>query len=589
MFDKFGKMAHVIGAMVGKAMGVKVVFGQRGPSTDGKTIYLPADVAPPEAGIGYTIHEGGHIAHTDMEVFRRFAARGAVHKNVLNILEDVRVERRVCRRYKGARKRLQEAVESLDWADIGPDMAANVLNWLLYEARQKDMPALFQELAARHENLAIQVLGQDAVSEIKSRIQSALDAPDTKASADLAGEIIEILKNSMPSMPEPQPDASSQSSESGQDRDKEEKQGGGDGSQGEPDRSNDGSSGASGEPSNDQDGDGASDGDSEDQSEEGSTNGQAGGDASEGETEGQADGSEAGDGQAAAKQGQGRQGSADAMKALEEAAKAVQEGLGERLGKQIASGGGGASIYTLPEREGTTHLPIDNALVARSASALRARMQTLTRRRRGLRDVGHDVVTDRLACLAANDPYIFNRPSTVRAIDASCVVLLDASGSMASDRKADIAGQAAVVIHNALLSLNQGKHKVESQMVGFSDCLIRFGTRRMHRAPRLAMAGTPTADAVAQLLPELALSRRKEKVMFIVTDGVPNDGRATMEVIQAARREGFKVFTIIIGMSEFKGIILSIFDKDRTSFCDDIKDVPKALADAVSVAFNLPK
>jgi len=592
MFDSFKKVAHVVAGVVGKAMGVKIVFGQGGPSTDGEVIHLPSEIQPPEAGIGFTIHEGAHIAHTDMEVFRDFAKRGEAAKSVLNILEDVRIERRVCRRYRGARKRLNEAAESLDWADKPTGQASDVFNWLLFEARRHDQESLFGERAkAFRQAVVVLMIVEAAASKIEGLVAQALDAPDTKATAALAEQILDILKDQAPD--------SGQSGSDGQNQDgQQDHQEGGQGDAGD-DESSDGQ---------DQSPAGSDEGDGQGKSGQGDEGDGSSGNDTSADGPGQSQsGQDYGQGQNQAEQGEGdaegsSQGAADAQgqpggagaspvglppDELDAAASGADTDVGERLKQKLIGGRQRPlDIRTLPEQPMDGHtVPIDSALVAKAAERLRARMQAFTRQRRALKDVGHEVATDRLACLRANDPYIFRRDTRRRGIDATCVILLDASGSMHRDDRDALAGQAATVIHNALLSLNRGHNKVESRVVGFTDCLFTAPpNRRMHRAPKLAYSATPTASAIVQVLPDMVLSRRRDKVLFVVTDGQPDNPGQTREVIEAARAEGYKVFSLIVGVHDANQFKLAFVDPVA---CPDAKAVPEALAEAVGKAFNL--
>ncbi|MEA1053997.1 VWA domain-containing protein, partial [Lamprobacter modestohalophilus] len=79
--------------------------------TDGQTIVvptLPSDSALLPVAWGYLAHEAGHLRYTDFTVYRRAAQDGdALSGQILNILEDVRIERALAGPYPGTRETLQ--------------------------------------------------------------------------------------------------------------------------------------------------------------------------------------------------------------------------------------------------------------------------------------------------------------------------------------------------------------------------------------------------------------------------------------------------------------------------------------------------
>ena len=114
-----GTVAKIVAA----SMGVEVVFDASADtaSTDGTRIYIPTsligngDARTAILMRGFIAHEGvGHIRHTDMAAWSAFV-RGASHlgKSILNIIEDIRIERLACRVYPGIKRILNETVEAL--------------------------------------------------------------------------------------------------------------------------------------------------------------------------------------------------------------------------------------------------------------------------------------------------------------------------------------------------------------------------------------------------------------------------------------------------------------------------------------------
>ena len=114
-----GTVAKIVAA----SMGVEVVFDASADtaSTDGTRIYIPTsligngDARTAILMRGFIAHEGvGHIRHTDMAAWSAFARDASpLGKSILNIIEDIRIERLACRVYPGIKRILNETVEAL--------------------------------------------------------------------------------------------------------------------------------------------------------------------------------------------------------------------------------------------------------------------------------------------------------------------------------------------------------------------------------------------------------------------------------------------------------------------------------------------
>ncbi len=99
-----------LGRTLAHRAGVKVVVGGQVACTDGKTIRLPDLPAVLDEGSwrsvnGLLDHEAGHVIYTQIDAM----PADPLLAQVLNTLEDVRVEDRYCRQYPGARENLSVA------------------------------------------------------------------------------------------------------------------------------------------------------------------------------------------------------------------------------------------------------------------------------------------------------------------------------------------------------------------------------------------------------------------------------------------------------------------------------------------------
>jgi uncharacterized protein with von Willebrand factor type A (vWA) domain len=86
----------------GTILGIQIVFGETGPSTDGKTIYLPENLSQEALYpcLGALLHETGHIRMTDFTATRRVSSEVFP---VLNLLEDIRIDTNTLSKYPETR------------------------------------------------------------------------------------------------------------------------------------------------------------------------------------------------------------------------------------------------------------------------------------------------------------------------------------------------------------------------------------------------------------------------------------------------------------------------------------------------------
>ena len=151
---------QMIARVISRSYRVTVVNGT--PRTDGKTIWLPmidpADLKGPGTAAekarvihGYLDHEAGHVLHTSMDEYRQ-----AIHDRkcgaipcadlvafciLLGILEDIRIEGLMARRYPGSRANLADTARHAFHTDDAPTAACTgwdiVLNRLVRDLRRE--------------------------------------------------------------------------------------------------------------------------------------------------------------------------------------------------------------------------------------------------------------------------------------------------------------------------------------------------------------------------------------------------------------------------------------------------------------------
>lgn len=103
--NTFVKSLPIVANALAEKVGVSVSFVAGAcPATNGKKIILPvlrddATLGNREVFLGYLLHECGHIAHTNFSKIKR---KDDLFAQTVNVVEDVRIEEKICKQYIGA-------------------------------------------------------------------------------------------------------------------------------------------------------------------------------------------------------------------------------------------------------------------------------------------------------------------------------------------------------------------------------------------------------------------------------------------------------------------------------------------------------
>jgi len=143
---------------------LQVTFSGGDAYTDGKRINIPAmpDEAWSDLGLfvrarGYSYHEVGHCLYTDFDVFDRL--QGTDLFDIVNLFEDIRIERSMAQRYRGAAESMEELINQLYpqldqesiWTAVGVEGRRQVCGYdidaLSYKQALEDIaPGLIAEI-----------------------------------------------------------------------------------------------------------------------------------------------------------------------------------------------------------------------------------------------------------------------------------------------------------------------------------------------------------------------------------------------------------------------------------------------------------
>lgn len=203
----------IVAAALGNHLGVRVLVAGQDARTDGDRITVPAyDGDDPDyraVAWGYLAHEAAHVRHTDFDCFRE-AAAVPLRKALLNILEDVRIERCLAETYPGTRLTIEKTIGQMiatgAFAVPPPDAhpAALVQAFLLFHLRQRELKQTalsgLADQAARHLEA---VLPAGAVTRLHGLLAEVPTLPDTRAALRLTDRLLRMFEAERDRPPEP--------------------------------------------------------------------------------------------------------------------------------------------------------------------------------------------------------------------------------------------------------------------------------------------------------------------------------------------------------------------------------------------------
>jgi len=209
MRSSFIQALPIVAKALSEDYGVSLEIRGDQAMTDGRRIVLPVLPEDDRAAIlarGYLDHEAGHVKHTDFSV-----QRGAGMEAVLtNILEDIRVEQAMGRRYPGCRENLEALVRLLvAEGDLKPpqstDPPAMVVQSLVFHLLRTVV--LGQQVLAPFVGQA-RVVFDEKFPGLRPQVEAiALEVREARATGqviDLARRIADIFRAAAPPPAAPQ-------------------------------------------------------------------------------------------------------------------------------------------------------------------------------------------------------------------------------------------------------------------------------------------------------------------------------------------------------------------------------------------------
>ena len=529
MKTKLNEAFPIVAAALGNRLGVRVMVTGQTARTDGDMIVIPAyDGEDPnyrDVAWGYLAHEAAHIRYTDFGVFKT-ACTTPIRKAILNILEDIRIEKRLAESYPGTRFTIEKTVAQLI-AEGGYESPSDEAHpavllqaYLLFGLRSEVLgQTLFKGMAdVSKERLKaiLPTLVFDVLESVATDVGSLKDTKETLALTDRILMMFELEveqehQNGAPAPENPNDESSDSTSQEGpplEDREQSSRV------------------------------------DS---------------------VETSADG---------VNQIEPSYGGASCLKRLLGADESDLRGdLFETIREGLELAQNQSSSLTLPVADEPPMDAVKGRLLLEKALAesgrLRASLQGLVQANRLSKPVtrrsGHRMDSNRLNRLGWNDPKVFRRMESRKAPNTAVHILIDRSPSMSAlvahegitiGRRIDLAWEATISLALAL----EGIHGVNAGITAFPGrdgeassvySVLPHGFSIRSRVESLGCdldGSTPLAEAIWFAGCQLVQQREERKVALVLTDGIPDDLDETLDILARCRSSNIEVTGIGLGI-----------------------------------------
>lgn len=538
-------------------VGLKFTMGGNKAWSAGGHINLPAlpysDHDAERLAYGMIMHEGGHEAHTDYQAWDAIKHDPAM-ANMVNRLEDIRIEKKQMERFPGAKARLQEMAKGLVARDYfrGPkdaDSASTLLGMaILYELRSKVLgQEAVTEWGEQAKERLVQAIPLHLAKHLMIIAQQVVFCQNTQQVVDLAASILALMKKEKEDLEQQaQQQAASQQAQNGQGQGQQNQ-----GQQEESNQENQGQQGQGGQ------------GGGSNQSQQGDPSQQQPGEPTQGQS---------GDTENLGEQ----------IKALSQILSGEEDAAPGDVGKMISealttiSAEDGASIVLPQTRKSNLEIGETEQILARIRNASRAlqtrvyrSFEATAKKKRAFREDGRRIDPSRLWRPKTGDYRVFVEKQEAPRVNTAVQLLVDCSGSMINQERMQPAIDAALAMATALHKLNGVKVGTatfpavgaitggEGEMV---SVIHTFDQRPEQAAKRYAAifskGYTPTAEALLWAGNELIKRKEPRKIIFVLTDGIPESATipsgvyagVTVQVRQSLEMEGIEIIGIGIGI-----------------------------------------
>lgn len=513
--------------LLADSCGVDVRFGGAVAYTNGQTITLPDlpmdDPDSKALAFGLIMHEAGHITETSFADI----PTEPVRKHIFNLLEDVRMEACQGRKYAGARQRLALMTEALiktgyfgsPRAEASPNELMSAM--ILYRLRESVLgqPSA-RAYADAAEALCRQKLPANMVTRLNMLMRQVTECKSTADALALTDEIIKMMEEEKEAPPPPSQDQQPNPAQDGQ-----QDQAAGDSAQSAGSETSDASDASNASGDADDSGAGAGNGATDPEQQR--------------------------DNLAAILSGADADGMGDVGDIVKKALGEISSATGyyEKVSpsmptRRLVSGDRGEKLLDQVRAQ-------SRALRRRLANHLEGVRQSARRvARTGLR-----LARNRLYRIETLNPRVFEKREQAVEVNTAVMLLIDRSGSMSG--RIDMATLAALALYDALDGIH-GVSCAVNAFPGVSGCgtsvyqLADFGQRPREQAGTFVNlgveGGTPLAEAMMYAGVELSKRAETRKILFVCTDGDPNNPDACRKLLGMLAEEGIETMGLGIGI-----------------------------------------
>lgn len=552
----------IVAAALGNKFGVKVSVGGEDAYTTGNRIHLPAldtdDSNIKDVAWGYLAHEAAHVRFTDFGEFRN-AATNPLRKHIVNILEDIRIEKAMQEPYPGTKRTTEKVTEYLVKTDAygfvtkadEPHPASVLSQFMLFRLRHDVLgQKALDSFADSAEALLEETFPAGAVTRLFGLLSDVPHLNETRDCVRLADQILRMIQEEQEKAEEEARQQQSQQSPSN--------------SGGQSDPSDD-STGDQSDDASDANTD-ADDSQQDQQSQPDNANGQS-------------DTSDTADDNTDQQSGQGatssHAGANDQSQDAEQLAQILSsvlsagqddlpddlfEAAQELLGNQPRNSYD-SEIHLPFAMEPNRNPSIGNAILNRALSEsgkIRASLQGLIQSSRYDRPVnkrsGNRIDGRKLVRLSQGDSRVFERRTHKQAPNTALHLLVDASGSMNGCydhskglRLIDLAMDSAVALALALEGISGVNPAITRFPHGDTDNvnpLLKHGQKVRPHAPAFSAITngcTPLHTAIWYAAASVMATKEERKVIMVLTDGEPDDYDAAKSVIRRCEATGIEL------------------------------------------------
>lgn len=594
--QKVIRVAKALAKIMTRSQDVKVTISGRTAYRTPGHINVPfGDFSNPDIVSmthGYIDHELGHEENTNHSDFAAFGIKSPTHKHILNIIEDVRMEKAVGNSYPGAKRNLETLAglaikHELFQEPTSKSSSIHLIQaFCLYHGRAHVLQqSCLHNFAKTTRELLIAKLGNELVDEITRLVESTDHAKDTQDAVNIAQAIIELLEQQKDDEDSGSGDSSDDNSGNSESADSD--------SSGDSDASSD----ADDDNADDSEGDDSSSSSKSDASDSSGSQDEGSDDDSEsGEQEGEtSDSSDPTDAQSDNKSNSSSELGGDIEQAIrdileasdEDGLKDFHESVAEMLedkaeDEPLAELGSGA-LDLLPIKKrchlGTPFRQSEaKASGKRVFNALNRVLIDEVNSNPIHRNRGKKINQRRLSGVPVGKDRIFKRYNHQQDTSAAISFVVDASGSM--DEMMEEVNACAYAFSSGLQAPGIVTETLYFAALNAEDSVyIAKSFDEKPQAKRFNVScwgGTPTGEAMLSALTRLSVREEANKILFVITDGRSNSPQAVAKARKMAEIMNVRVVPIGINTGFIHG-----FREEEFKSINSVSELAGAVKHAV--------